>query len=91
MKLDRGNPNLMKRAALRVNPRATLESFTNTLGDKVARKHRATVGFVPMPRAPDVVPPATNSLWAQPVYTPPKNEYVRPGAEDHLRYKSRGL
>ena len=85
MKLDRGNPNLMKKAAMRVNPHNTLESFSPK------RKHRATVGFVPMPRAPDVVPPTTNSLWAQPVYVPPKNEYVRPGANDFLTIKSRGF
>jgi hypothetical protein len=86
MKLDRGNPNLMKKAALRVNPHNTLESFGTS-----KRKHRATVGFVPMPRSPDTVPPATNSLWAQPVYTPPKNEYVRLGANDFLTIKSRGM
>ena len=91
MKLYRGNPNLMKRAALRVNPHATLESFTNTLGDKVARKHRATVGFVPMPRNEDTVPPPQMSIWERDQYVPPKNEYIRPGANDFLRYKSRGL
>jgi hypothetical protein len=85
MKLDRGNPNLMKKAAMRVNPHNTLESFGTS-----KRKHRATVGFVPMPRAPDVVPPATNSLWAQPVYKPDNNGYQRPNS-DHSRIKSRGF
>jgi len=89
MKLQAGNPNLMKRAAMRVNPKATLESFSNTTGDKAQAKERT--GFVPSKRDPDAVPPATNSLWAQPVYVSPKTEYVRPGANDFLKYKSRGL
>jgi hypothetical protein len=92
LKLDRGNPNLMKAKATRVNTNNVMESFPNTLGDAVSkRRHRATVGYVPMPRdANTALPPSTN-LWAQPVYVPPKGEYVRPGAEDFLRYKSRGL
>jgi hypothetical protein len=89
MKLDRGNPNLMKKAALRVNPHNTLESFQNTTGDKAHMKERT--GFVPSRRDPDAVPPATNSLWSQPVYVPPKQGYVRPGANDFLTIKSRGF
>ncbi len=92
MKLDRGNPNLMKAKATRVNTNNVMESFPNTLGDAVSkRRHRATVGYVPMPREPHTALPPTISVWAQPVYVPPKGEYVRPGAEDFLRYKSRGL
>lgn len=85
MKLDRGNPNLMKKAAMRVNPHNTLESF----GTK--RKHRATTGYVPMPRDANTALPPTINIWAQPVYVPPKSDYVRPGAEDFLRCKSKGL
>lgn len=88
MKLDHGNPNLMKKAT-RVNPHATLESFTNTTGDKAHAKERK--GFVPSVKDPDAVPPPTISLWEQPVYVSPKNEYVRPGADDHLKFKSRGF
>ena len=88
MKLDAGNPNLMKKA-MRVNPPATLTSFTNTTGDKAHAKERT--GFVSSRRDPDAVPPATNSLWAQPVYVSPKAEYVRLGANDFLKYKSRGM
>jgi hypothetical protein len=92
MKLDRGNPNLMKKAATRVNSPAPLEAFANTLGDVAAkRRHRATVGYVPLPKDPNAALPPTISVWAQPVYVPPKSEYVRPGAEDFLRCKSRGL
>ena len=92
MKLDRGNPNLMKKAALRVNPPATLEAFTNTLGNVVAkRRHRTTAGYGPLPKDPNAALPPTISIWEQPTYVPPKQEYVRPGAEDFLRYKSRGM
>jgi hypothetical protein len=33
--------------------------------------------------------PPTISFWNQPVYTPPKNEYVRPGALDFKNIKSK--
>ena len=33
--------------------------------------------------------PPTRSFWDQPVYTPPKNEYVRPGGLDFKRIKSK--
>ena len=85
MKLDRGNPNLMKKAATRVNSFSQLEAFP------AKRLHRSTAGYVPVPRDPNAALPPTISVWAQPVYVPPKPEYVRPGAEDFLRYKSRGL
>jgi len=91
VKLDRGNPNLMKKA-LRVNPHATLEAFPNTLGDVAAkRRHRATTGYVPVPKDPNAALPPSTNLWEQPDYVPPKDEYVRPGAQDFLRYRSRGL
>lgn len=87
MKLDRGNPNLM-----RVNKPVGLGAFANTLGDVAAKKrHRPSSVYVPTKRDPNAVPPPTMSLWEQPVYVPPKSEYVRTGAEDFLRCKSRGL
>ena len=89
MKLQAGNPNLMKQKALRVNPQATLTSFTNTTGDKAHMKERT--GFRPSVKHPDAVLPPTISLWEQPTYVPPKQGYMRPGAEDFLRYKSRGF
>lgn len=88
MKLDHGNPNLMKKA-LRVNPHATLESFTPTTGDKVHAKQRT--GFVPSYKDPAAVPPPQMSIWARDSYVPEKSGYQRPGADDHLRYKSRGF
>ena len=88
MKLDHGNPNLMKKA-LRVNPPSTLTSFTNRTGDKEQVKYRT--GFVPSVKDPNAVPPPSMSIWEQPVYKSPAPAYVRPGANDFLRCKSRGF
>ena len=88
MKLQAGNPNLMKQAT-RVNPPATLESFANTTGDKAHAKERR--GFVPTVKDPNAVPPPTISLWHQPVYVPQNLTPMRRGADDFLRYKSRGF
>ena len=35
-------------------------------------------------------PPAI-SIWRQPVYQPPKMDTPRPGANDHLKVRSRGV
>lgn len=88
MKLNAGNPNL-KKAATRVNPQATLESFRNTTGDKAHAKERR--GFKPTVKDPNAVLPPTISLWSQPVYKPERMEPVRRGANDFLRCKSRGM
>jgi hypothetical protein len=87
MKLDAGNPNLMKKA-LRVNPHATLTSFPNTTGSKEQVKYRT--GYVPLAKDPDAVPPPSISLWHQPVYVPKNLTPMRPGADDHLKFKSVG-
>jgi hypothetical protein len=79
----------LKKAALRVNPVATLESFTPTTGDKVHAKYRT--GFVPTEKDPDAVPPNTMSVWDRGVYKPEPQGYQRPGANDFLNVKSRGL
>ncbi len=88
MKLDHGNPNLMKKA-LRVNPPSTLASFNNRTGEKEQVKYRT--GFVPSVKDPNAVPPPSMSIWEQPVYKSPAPAYVRPGADDFLRCKSRGF
>ena len=88
MKLDHGNPNL-KKAATRVNPQATLESFRNTTGDKAHAKERR--GFKPTVKDPNAVLPPTMSLWEQPVYVAEKVQPMRRGADDHLKLKSRGF
>lgn len=86
--LKAGNPNLMKKAATRVNPPATLTSFTNTTGQKAHAKERT--GFRPSVKDPNAVPPPTMSLWHQPVYKPEPSGYQRPGS-DHSHIKRRGF
>lgn len=88
MKLDAGNPNL-KKAATRVNPHATLESFTNTTGQKAHAKERT--GFVASKRDPDAVLAPAINIWKQSVYVPENVHPVRRGADDHLKFKSRGF
>lgn len=89
MKLQAGNPNLMKKMALRVNPHATLESFTNTVGNKAHAKERT--GYMPSPRDPDAVPSPEVNIWHQPVYVPENHQPARRGAENFLSIKSRGV
>jgi len=73
---------------MRVNQTVPLGSFATTTGNKAHKKYRT--GFVPLPKDPDAVPPPAMNLWERPVYVP-SNSYVRPGANDHQRIKSRGL
>ena len=84
MKLQAGNPNLM-----RVNKTATLGSFNNNTGDKERARYRT--GFIPSNKDPEAVQAQQINIWKQPVYKPDKNEYVRPGANDFLAIKSRGF
>jgi hypothetical protein len=88
MKLQAGNPELMKRKILRVNKESTLGSFNNTTGDKEHQKYRT--GFVPLPKDPDVVPAPAINIWKLPVYKPEKS-FVRAGADDFLSVKIRGF
>jgi hypothetical protein len=73
---------------MRINKETTLGAFANTTGTKVHKKYRK--GFVPLPKDPDAVLAPAMNLWERPVYVP-SNDYVRPGADDHQRIKSRGL
>jgi hypothetical protein len=88
MILQAGNPDAMKRKAMRVNREATLSSFNNSTGDKEQKKYRT--GFVPLPKDPDAVPAPAMNLWERPVYKSQEG-YVRPGANDFLSIKSRGF
>jgi hypothetical protein len=83
MKLQAGNPNLMK-----INKSVGLGTFAQTAGDRGLSKVRR--GYVPTERDPSLVPAPAMNLWEYPVYVSPKNEYVRPGADDHLKFKSVG-
>ena len=89
MKLDAGNPNLMKKKAMRVNLHATLQNFAVPNGDKAPIKERT--GFVPSVKQPNAALPPSLNIWEQPVYKPDHSSYVRPGADDHLNIKSRGF
>jgi len=76
---------------MRINKEVSLGAFANTLGDVASKKkHRPSSVYVPTERDPDAVPPATNSLWAQPVYQPAPPAYMRPGANDFLSIQSKG-
>ena len=89
MKLPAGNPNLMKRLALRVNKTSMLESFNNTVGDKAHAKQRT--GFVPSVKDPNAALAPSISVWKQPVYVPENHQPARRGADDFLRVQSRGV
>jgi hypothetical protein len=85
MKLDRGNPNLM-----RVNPNAGLAAVPNKLGDKNPARY-VRGGYVPMEKGPNAVAAPAMNLWERPVYKPDNSKYIRPGANDFLTIKSRGF
>ncbi|CAB4123573.1 hypothetical protein UFOVP48_35 [uncultured Caudovirales phage] len=88
MKLHAGNPNLMAKAT-RVNKTATLQNLPTTLGDKNPAKY-VRGGAVLMERTPDMATPPSINIWKQPVYKPEPMSPARPGADNHLRYKSKG-
>jgi hypothetical protein len=74
---------------MRVNPEVGLGSFAQTTGDKAHKKVRT--GFVPLPKDPDAAPPNKMSLWERGFYESPKQGYVRPGANDFLSIRSKGV
>jgi len=73
---------------MRINKETTLGAFANTTGIKENKKYRT--GFVPLLKDPDAVPAPEMNLWERPVYVT-SNDYVRPGANDHQRIKSKGF
>jgi hypothetical protein len=86
MKLQAGNPNLM-----RVNKEVSLGAFANTLGDLASKKkHRPSSVYVPTERDPDLVPAPALSIWKRDSYVPKNLTPMRPGADDHLKFKSVG-
>lgn len=86
MKLVAGNPNFMK-----VNKSVGLGTFANTLGDVAAKKrHRPSSVYVPTERDPSLVPAPALSLWKRDSYVPKNLTPMRPGADDHLKFKSVG-
>jgi hypothetical protein len=85
MKLQAGNPNLM-----RVNPNAGLAAVPNKLGDKNPARY-VRGGYVPMQKDPNAVAAPAMNLWERPVYTPENHQPARRGADDFLRVQSRGF
>ena len=83
MKLVAGNPNFMK-----VNKSVGLGTFAQTAGDLGQVKVRR--GYVPIERDPDLVRAPTSSLWKRDSYVPQNLTPMRPGADDHLKFKSVG-
>jgi len=83
MKLVAGNPNLMK-----VNKSVGLGTFAQTAGDLGQVKVRR--GYAPTERDPSLVPAPMSSIWQRDSYVPQNPAPMRPGADDHLRYKSVG-
>ena len=73
---------------MRVNPQTGLGSFAMTTGDKVHKKIRT--GAVLLAKAPNAATPKSLNIWEQPTYKPEQG-YVRPGANDFLSVKSKGV
>lgn len=86
--LKNGNPNL-KAKATRVNRSAPAHVAPTFLGDKNPKRY-VSGGPLLMERTPDMATPPGINIKTQPVYVPPKREAMRPGADDHLKYKSLG-
>ena len=42
-------------------------------------------------KLPGEAEPATISIWKQPVYKPQQMDTPRPGANDHLKVRSKGI
>ena len=85
MKLSAGNP------ALKVNKTTDLGTFAITLGDKAQqKKDRAPTVFVPSVRDPNAVRAPQMSIWERPKYVPENVQPMRRGADDHMKFKSKG-
>lgn len=89
MILQAGNPNLKKKA-MRVNKQAPLASFAVSFNEKNPKRYVAG-GALLTPKDPNAALPNTISVWEQPTYVPPKAALLRPGADDFLNIKSRGV
>ena len=73
---------------MRVNKEVSLGAFAQTAGDRGLSKVRR--GYVPIERDSSLVPAPALSVWQQPVYVAEKVQPMRPGADDHLKFKSVG-
>ena len=89
MKLATGNSNLMKAKAEKVNKTVGLGAFAQTLGEKNAPRY-VRGGPVLLQKHPDAVKPQSTNVWGQPVYVSERPIPTRPGADDHMKFKSLG-
>ena len=74
---------------MRVNKSVGLGSFAQTAGDLGMPKIRQ--GYVPPERDPSLTSAPANSIWERPSYATERAQPMRPGANDHLKYKSKGF
>jgi hypothetical protein len=73
---------------MKVNKSVGLGTFAQTAGDLGQVKVRR--GYVPVERDPDLVRAPTSSIWQRDSYVPLIQPPMRPGADDHLKFKSVG-
>jgi hypothetical protein len=67
-------------------------SFVPLFNNAVHRKDlNLTEPWTPRIKEENEALPPSISFWDQPVYTPPKDEYVRPGALDFKKIKSKDI
>ena len=78
----------MQRRIMKVNRPVGLGTFAQTSGDLGQVKVRR--GYVPVERDPDLVRAPMSSLWQRDSYVPQNLTPMRPGADDHLKFKSVG-
>ena len=71
-----------------VNPTILLP--TPGLTPSQRKRSFGDVVYTPRTRQAGEAMPPTISIWEQPRYTPPPDPHVRPGANDHMRYRSKG-
>ena len=62
---------------------------TSNNNDNIRKIWNETQPWSPRQRDVNEALPPTLSFWDQPVYQPPKDEFVRPGALDFKKIKSR--
>jgi len=68
----------------------TVTRFANGTDSK--RRALGLAGeWSPREKLPGEAAPPAISIWRQPVYQPPSMNTPRPGADDHLNIKRRGL
>jgi hypothetical protein len=68
----------------------TVTRFAN--GSDSKRKAMGLAGeWSAREKLPNEVQPPAISIWHQPVYKPPIMATPRPGADDHIKVRSRGI